>query len=271
MRAIFGILMSQARCVMLGGALAIGLQSAAWAQTLASVSLLDLIRQAQSNHPSIRAQQSLVVAARAGVEQAQWQYWPTLNLAVERVDAKKGDVSYAGDQQVVTASIRQPLWTGGRLSAALSRSQAQALASEAAIAETKETLALRAIQAYGEVLGSQYKLEAYQQSLSSHARLLEQVRRRQEEGLSPRADWLLAQSRWQSVAAEIAVWSLQKKNAQEQLRQLTGQAVEQLEFSQTQVLADLGDDVDALVAAAMLVNPSHARLGANAQLAKFDV
>jgi outer membrane protein, adhesin transport system len=252
-------------------ALVFVLQSAAFAQVAEPVSLLELIKRAQSDHPSVRAQQSLGMAARAGVEQAQWQYWPSLNLAVERVDAKKGDVAYAGDKHVVTASIRQPLWTGGRLTAALNKSQAQALGSEAAIAEAKEALALRVIQSYGEALASQIKQAAYGQSLASHALLMEQVRRRQEEGLSPHADWVLAQSRWQAVAAELAALALQNKNAKEQLRQLTGQAVDQLALPTTPVLTDLGDDVDALVADALRMSPGHAHLMANEQAAAFDV
>lgn len=256
---------------VIAGLLTFGLQSAVLAQSLSPVNVLDLIKQAQGNHPSVRAQQSLGAAARAGVEQAKWQFWPTLNLSVERVDAKKSDVSYAGDKHVVTAAIRQPLWSGGRLTAALNRSQAQALMSEAAIAEAKETLALRVVQSYGEALASQLKLAVYQRSLDSHTRLLAQVRRRQEEGLSPHADWVLAQSRWQAVTAEMAALALQNKQAHEQLKQLTGLETGPLEWPASHVLADLGDDVDALVGAAVQVSPSHARLTASEQAAHFDV
>jgi outer membrane protein, adhesin transport system len=257
--------------LVLCGVLSLCSPAALMAQSLSPVNVLDLIKRAQSNHPSVRAQQSLGLAARAGVEQAKWQFWPTLNLSVERVDAKKSDVSYAGDKHVVTAAIRQPLWSGGRLTAALNRSQAQALVSEAAIAEAKETLALRVVQAHGEALASHLKLAAYQRSLDSHARLLEQVRRRKEEGLSPHADWVLAQSRWQAVKAEMAALTLQKNNAHEQLRQLTGQEVEPLEWPPSQALTDLGDDIDAMVGAALQVSPSHARLVASEQAAHFDV
>jgi outer membrane protein, adhesin transport system len=254
-----------------GFVLVVGLPMSASSQTATPATLRHLIAQAQMNHPSIRAQQALGLAARAGVEQAQWQFWPTLNVSVERAEAGKDDMAYAGDKQVLITSLRQPLWTGGRLTAGLNRAQAQALVSEASLAEAKEALALRVVQAYGEALASQLKLAAYERSRVSHAGLLEQVRRRQEDGLSPHADWVLARSRLQAVEAEIAAVSLQQRNAQEQLRQLAGQAVGPLPLPDAQHLSPLGDDPDALLADATTLSPGRARLLASEEVAQFEV
>jgi adhesin transport system outer membrane protein len=107
-------------------------------------------------------------AAQAGVAGARWQFFPTPSLSFEKVDAASSDPSYRGDQQVSTVGVRQPLWTGGRLTGNLAKAEAQELASRAELEGTRQQLALRVLQAYADAIASQakYRSEEHAQPIN---------------------------------------------------------------------------------------------------------
>lgn len=235
-----------------------------------AVGLQELVKAALEDHPSIRSQEALGTAAAANVEQARWQFWPTPSVQIETVQARPNDAAYVGDKHVLTAGLTQPIWTGGRLSGELARAEAQAALSEAKIAEARETVALRAVQAYGDALAAQLKIAAYGRSRERHALLLEQVRRRAEDGLSAQADQLLAQSRWQSVVADIAAFTTQRAQALERLSQLAGRSVAQVASPDDASLPALSEDIQTLLDEAVRVSPTQARLDAARRVAHIE-
>lgn len=182
-----------------------------------------LIRAALAHHPSLRAQAGMGDAARAGVEGAKWQYWPTPSVGVEHTNTN--DPVYRGDNTVTTLRLQQPLWTGGRLDGNLSKAEAQNLAAQADQEITRQQLALRVLQAWSEALAAQGKVVAYEQSRDMHARLLALVERRTREGASARADIDLARSRLDTTEADLAMAYSQREVALDKLRLLTGRPV----------------------------------------------
>lgn len=166
----------------------------------------------------MRSQHGRSEAAQAGIEAARWQFWPTPSIAVERADGSAG----AGDGTVGTLRVQQPLWTGGRLTANLSRAEARALAAQAEFEEARQQLALRVSQAWSEVLVAQTKLGAYESGRAMHQRLLALVQRREAEGVSAQADVALASSRLSALQAELDAITAQRETALERLRSLTG-------------------------------------------------
>ncbi|MGE0110410.1 TolC family protein [Aquabacterium sp.] len=216
----------------------------------------DLIQAALRSHPTLTARQSEIRAAQAGVASARWQYWPTPSVSMERSER----ASTAGsDRQVGVFSLKQPLWTAGRLDAGIAQAQAAQAGSEAALTEGQRDVALEVVVAYGEAYAAQSRVAAYEQSLGVHERLLAQVQRRANEGLSAPSDVQLANSRRGAVLAERAYAAAQRDTARQRLQSLVGHAVS----------GDLGDPVlpvglttpgQTTVEAAMNQDPTLARL-----------
>lgn len=193
--------------------------------------LKGLISSALLDHPSLEAQKSQQRSANASVQSATWQYYPTPSTNFENVATSATDSAYQGDRIVWTARLQQPLWTGGRLTAGLKKAKAGVLVSQAALEEVRQQLALRVVQAYGDWLLAHRKTVAFEQGLTTHVRLRDQVKRRIAQGASPDSDLILADSRLQSVAADIALARAQKDTALARLGQLLGRQLDDAALS----------------------------------------
>jgi outer membrane protein, adhesin transport system len=176
-----------------------------------------LIASALQFHPSIRSQQAQMQGAKAGVEGAAWQYYPTPSVSVDQ-----GATAASGNTLVTTLRLQQPLWTGGRLTAGSEKAQAQLGVISAQLEETRQQLALQVVQAYGDWLAAQLKTQVQDKTLAAHRRLLDQVKRRIEQGQSSESDATLAQTRLSQIAADTALAQAQAQTALAKLTQLLG-------------------------------------------------
>jgi adhesin transport system outer membrane protein len=186
------------------------------------ISLRALIGETFATHPALRGQQGMQEAAQAGVAGARWQFYPTPSLSLEQASTATNDPSYRGDQRVTTVGVRQSLWTGGRLTGNLAKTEAQDLAARAESEGIRQQLALRVLQAYAEGIAAQKKLKAWEESRSTHQRLLNMVISREREGASAEVDVLLARSRLAGVDADRMLAQAQHESALERLRLLVG-------------------------------------------------
>jgi adhesin transport system outer membrane protein len=181
-----------------------------------------LISETFATHPALRGQQGMQEAAKEGVAGARWQFYPTPSVSLEQASTASSDPSYRGDKRVTTAGIRQPLWTGGRLTGNLAKAEAQQLAARAELEATRQQLALRVIQAYAEAFATQKKQKAWEESRATHQRLLDMVISRVKDGASADADVLLARSRLLGVDADRMLAQAQFEVSLERLRLLIG-------------------------------------------------
>lgn len=173
-------------------------------------------------HPTLRAREADVRATQSDVEAARWQYWPTPSVSVARPDR----ALIAGtDRAVTTLSLRQPLWTGGRLSAAVAYAGARKQTAEATREETRRDIALEVIQTWGELWMAAQRVRVYEGSVKTHRQFLQQIQRRTASGLSVQSDIALASSRLDGVQADLANAGAALEAARERLRTLTGQQI----------------------------------------------
>lgn len=231
-----------------------------------------LIRQALLQHPALRAQAGMQEAAKAGIEGAKWQYWPTPSIGAERSNSNN-DPAYRGDRTVTTLRLQQPLWTGGRLDGNLDKAEAQARVAEADLEATRQQIALRVVQAWSDAAAAQGKLAAYEQSRAVHARLLGLVERRTREGASAQADIDLARSRLDGTEADLASAVAQRATALDKLRLLVGRPVSAAELGDAGRLRppEVKHGIEGLLNAARAQSPQLAKAAAQVQIAEAEV
>lgn len=226
-----------------------------------------LISSALHGHPAIQAQQAQEQAAKAGADSASWQFFPTPSVTIEKAETSATDRSYQGDGVVSTLRLQQPLWTGGRLTAIQEKADAGVIASQASLEETRQQLALRVLQAYGEWLAAHLKTQANEKSLATHIRLREQVKRRIGQGASADSDLVLAVGRLQAVAADLAVTRSQKDIALARLGQLVGHPVDTSALISTIAAPrKVNSGVQALLNLALASNPTIQKAQAQAKV-----
>ena len=148
-------------------------------------------------------------AAGLDVLIAQQAYWPTPSVSVERVQTQFPDPAYAGSEQVLTFRLQQSLWTGGRLTAQSNKALANQDIEIARWAEIQQALALKTLQAWGDVVIAQKYQGALHKSKDTQSQLLSKIERRAEQGMSSLSEVQFSRLRLQQVVQEV-------NNAQQQ-------------------------------------------------------
>lgn len=242
------------------------LPSTAFAAQAAANSLQSLIAEVLARHPQLAVQGAAVRAAEAGVDGAQWQFYPTPSVTVENAAANAGDTSYGGDRQVSILGLRQSLWNGGRLSANLEKAQATLALNTALLGESRQQLTLRVIQSYGDWLAAYEKKKVYATGLGLHQKMKEMVVRRVQEGQSAPNDQVLAEERLAMLEADALASATQKLTALLKLSQLAGRPLKDEELALRPATSGIAaPSLELLLRQAQEVSPTLARYRAIAQ------
>ena len=208
-----------------------------------------------ATHPSIQSQRSLLASAQVDVSTARQQFYPTPSVAVEDVRSGPNDISYRGNASIQTYRLQQPLWTGGRLTAGLSKAEANLQAAQHAHDDIAQQLALRSVQAWGEWYAAHLKWAALQVSVDTHQRLYEQVKRRVEDGASAAVELVLTESRLAQTMSQRKAIEAQMRAARVKIAQLMGTPVVEGEEPR-QTLSFAMPDLSMLEDAALARSPA---------------
>jgi adhesin transport system outer membrane protein len=240
-----------------------------------ALELVGLIRETLISHPSIRAQDGLRQAASAGLDAARWQFFPTPSVTFERVSAGQ-DSSYSGDNQFAVFRIQQPLWSGGRITAGVSRAGGAQAVALADFELTRYQLSLRVIQSWTDANVAAAKAISYGQSKAEHERLMAMVLRRTAQGLSTQSDVNLARTRLESIEADMLTARVQLETALDRMSSLVGRPIKASELapaSQQGLPVGLAIDapIESQLRAAYSVNPQLAKTLAQISVAEAEL
>ncbi|HZG19703.1 MAG TPA: TolC family protein [Herbaspirillum sp.] len=240
---------------------------AGWSGPAGAVTLGELVRQAAFNNPSALARQRAAEAAAEGVSAARWQFFPTPSVSVERAGLTSSpDLSYNGDDTVVTLRLQQTLWSGGRLSAQLEQAGHNQQSAEEGLREQRFRLAEQVISQYSLWVRSDLAAAANQKNLKALEDFLAQSLRREKEGAAAKVDVTLVRGRRDQALTDLLGAKAGRQSARLQLEQLVG-----LPLSDDELRADIEkqpvDDDLALLTEAMLDgSPLLKRLRADAKV-----
>ena len=203
-------------CMMIPAAVAVALATASVTAAAQTWSFEQIAKQALASHPAIRSRQSSSAAAKAELDQAEWERYPTPSLELNNDTDNTRNAVFR---------LQQPLWTGGRITAGIDAAQSRLQASQTAADETRQDVVLRVIAAYVEALRQQARQKAIAEGVQQHERLLGLMTRRVEQQVSPAVDQELAQSRLLQANNDLSTVSQALANALTQLSQLAGTPV----------------------------------------------
>lgn len=219
-----------------------------------------LIRSTLANHPSIASSQQMIQGAEAGVEGAKWGYFPTPSV----------DFSQSSGRNSATLRLDQPLWTGGKLDAALDAANARKNESEKILDETSYLLIENLIRYYRSYLQSSETLKALSEGKAQLIELKEMLERRIDSGVSSRSDAELIRSRIAQIDTEITTAQTNRELARYQIEILSGTTLTQPIEAQNPV-KELENITAELPLKTMLeTHPSLKRADAQIQIAEAE-
>ncbi|WP_158539519.1 MULTISPECIES: TolC family protein [unclassified Pseudomonas] len=194
----------------------VGFASGGEASGLEQASQFDLkylVRQAVDQHPQIMASKASVDRAGADVESARWQFYPVPSLGAERLHGKNQ----------TSFSLRQPIWTGGRLTSDLAVANARRDVALMSVGEVQHELASRVASAWAGVMSATEQLDAIRWGIVELKELEAMMERRQRSGLSAEAELDLLRSRLAQARSDLSAVEAELQIGMEQLSQLTGE------------------------------------------------
>lgn len=220
-----------------------------------------VLQAAMRSHPSLLGKRAQRQAAKADLEGAQWQRYPS-------VTAEGGAPNSGASSGVLR--VDQTLWSGGSIQAGIDSANSKLEASDAAIDEQRLTLTLRVIAAYSEALRQTARLEFTSEGLVEHEKLLAMIKRRVAQSISSQTDQRLAESRMYQAANLKSIAEQSLRDALSQLSQLAGRHVDDVS---TVGLGGtiLPDTLEPVLAKALAYSPSMRRLAFQEGAAEADI
>ncbi len=229
----------------------------------ADQNLQALVAAAVSTHPSIAAARASLRASGADLRAAKWLRFPSFSVEGALLDERN-------NRQQASAVIDQPIWTAGRVSGTISRASALEQAALAGYWESVLNIELLVAQSYHEYHRLSLRIDSLSDSLTQHSKLVETMRRRVTQEVSPVSDLDLVESRTAQVEQQVTVTIAQQKTVLQKLRELVDDPL-LVPGPPPPIDEDLPElDQDLIIDLAVAFDPSRQRLLAEAKAARAE-
>lgn len=184
--------------------------------------LVEAVSVAAREHPLIERALADRRAREAQRRGARWQRFPS--LSVEGLAVTQGNQIGAQNGLAANLVVEQPLYTFGRIGGTIAAADAAFEVSSYAVVDTQLEIALRTVTAYFDLAVATQREHILRQSLEQHQDLLETIRRRVLQEVSPQADLELASSRVAQIEQDLAAVAGARLTSYSRLQELIGTA-----------------------------------------------
>ena len=225
-----------------------------------AVSLETLMQQSIANNPEIAAAISARDEAYYEVRRSLWALFPSFRANSSQSNAQIDQTS---------ASLVQPLWTGGDLSGRIARSEARLAEYEARLSNQAQDLFLQLTAAFAEASASQDAIAVAKLNLERHEALLERIKRRASAEASAKVDVKLAEARRQYAVTELLRLNADLQRYLDELERLSGMTIGEITADQVPRLPD--QSLAALIEEVESVSPALAAYRALLEQARAEM
>jgi len=239
------------------------------------VALSRVEAEALAFHPSVLAAEDALEAAGHKADAAWWQFFPTPTLRVGLDKLDQFSDRFSDSDTSLTVGLRQPLYSGGRLTAQREQALAGRRAARHSLGEASFALSLNVVSAYGGLIEDRMVEQVYHSGLDDLSALPAIIQKRVAAQVSARADALLTETRYQAIADSFDQAQHRVTGDYAQLSQLVGHTVTEAEigtgFAASRGPWPLAQDEDSLVARVLVSHPMLQRLQAERDAARISV
>lgn len=230
--------------------------------------LVEAMQRAVLTHPAVSTAKANRDASRADLRGAKWLRFPSVTVEALAVTGGRDSNTRNGFEPNLV--VEQPIYTAGRIGGSIDRAEADLEASESAIGETALEIAHRTVQAYFDLALAARREAILSQSLEQTHDLVETIRNRVNQEVSPRSDLDLAIARTAQIQQDLASVRGQRSAALNRLRELVGS--DDFDFGNVPRLdpALSVPDASEVAARALECSPQLERLRSELEIAEAD-
>jgi len=223
-----------------------------------------LVNEAVTANPETLNKRAGLAAAEASVDAAFQQFFPTPYVQVQQGYERDQNQSTDSSERVGIVGIRQPVWTGGKLTADLNATKAAASSADYSTTETQLSLGLRVVAAYQNLVLYRGRSRAQAEGIDLLEQYAAMMARRVESSVSASVEQALVDSRLTQARSDLSTFRTGEKTALAQMAQLVGQPLkaDQIEMGSGQSLT-APPDPDEVLRRALQTNPTLHRFDAD--------
>lgn len=228
------------------------------------IGLPQLIARSIQNHPSVAAAQAQLGAARADVDSARSQYYPTPSAQVLQ---DKG-------QSTTLLTLQQPLWAGGRIEAGLDAAESRVNAAQTSISSAHYSLALRVTAAWAAWLQAHGRSEVLTKGVALLNTYEDRANRRIEGGIAGNADRALVTARVAQTQGDLDAAKSAQRSALARLAQLVGEPLRPQDLAvafETDSQHDTLPSFETLASQGVQRSAALKKLEADVQTAQYEI
>ena len=178
-----------------------------------STRISSVLNAAYRHYPSITASQKMILSAKAQVESARWNYFPTPSI-----DFSQGTAGRRGE----TYRIDQPLWTGGKIEALNDLAHAHSDEATYMLGESAYLLSEKVLSVMQTLIQADGEIKAFGKGRQELLELSKMLERRVGAGVSSEADQALVDARISQIDGDLMTARQHYEMARSQLQLLTG-------------------------------------------------
>lgn len=168
----------------------------AWGQPAQDTNFETLLAQAVQDHPLVVSKREAVLAAEHRLSAVQMQRLPTLSV-------QSASRSSQGAESLSTLRLQQPLFTGGKIDAAIDIAKAELRDAQQSMAATRKEIFIKAANLLGDHYKFQARLIISIENVNQHQLLAGVIERRAQAQINPDSDLWLGQSRLLQAQIEL--------------------------------------------------------------------
>jgi adhesin transport system outer membrane protein len=150
-------------------------------------------------HPRIQGKKKELDVANEKLNTSKWLRYPSVSVISSAGQASLGT---RDREPVTTVRLEQPLWAGGRISSSIEASQARLQSSMYGLSEIEQDVLNKTSGAFCSLLKMQEKIEASNENVEEHKRLLGLIQRKARNEVSPMVEIVLAKTRLEQAQYE---------------------------------------------------------------------
>lgn len=207
-------------------------------------SLNEAVATALSRHPQVLAADATARAARLDVDQARSGYFPTLdvNLGGGRETTESPQLKALGlgsstlSRREAGVTLTQKLFDGFATRSEVERQSARFSVADYRAADARETVALRVVTVYVELLKNQELVQLARDNIASHQQILQKVQQRVKGGVSQRVDAQQVDARLALARSTLTAREGRLREAEVNYQRLVGEVPRDLKVLSLQPL-----------------------------------
>lgn len=240
-----------------------------------ALDMADMVVDSISAHPEVKEKIHIYRQVRSDRDIAESGWRPSVDVEAstglyETESPVTGNRSEDYDSSRVELSLTQNLFNGYDTTYQIEQTEARVRAALFDVYDTADNIALRAIQAYLDVIKQRRLYQLALENVAAHEEILAQIRERNLSGVGRRSQLQQTEGRLARAQASLIAQQNNLEDSASQLHQVLGRYVDPQSLAEPSLPRLPREDLDQLIDQALVDHPAMQVAASNIEAAQYD-